>query len=81
MFSVDAINANKMAYDLNNADENWRIIYFFPVFVNLIGLIGYFCIIRVDPIMFSIRKGNDEEALKLIKKVYSTEEDPNEILA
>ena len=30
--------------------------------------------------MFNLSEGNDEGALNLIKKVYSSDEDPNEIL-
>lgn len=79
-YSTVDILKNKAAYDANVADENWRLIYFFPVIVNALGLLGYFCLIRADPIMFSLRTGKDEEAKTLIKKVYQSTENPDEIL-
>jgi len=38
------------------------------------------CCFREDSITFSISQGKDDEALALIKKVYSSKEDPEEIL-
>ena len=35
---------------------------------------------REDSINYNISKGNDAEALSLIKKVYADKEDPKEIL-
>jgi hypothetical protein len=36
---------------------------------------------REDSITYSISQGNDAEALSLIKKVYASHEDPEEILS
>lgn len=36
---------------------------------------------REDSITYSISAGNEESAIKLIQKVYASNEDPDEILA
>ena len=43
-------------------------------------LIGFFSLIKVDPIVFSIRNDNYFEALELIERVYPGSENPEEVL-
>ena len=43
-------------------------------------LIGFFTLIKVDPIVFSIRNENYFEAIELIKKVYPGSDNPEEVL-
>lgn len=62
---------NLTAYKLDRRELFWHFIYLFPVFVNCLMLIGYFCLIKADPIMYSIRIGDNDSALLLIDKVYA----------
>ena len=78
---VEKTGANLEAYNLDKADIFWRFIYIFPVFLNILMLLGYFCYIKSDSILHSIRKGDDEQALALIEKVYDSSENPHDILA
>lgn len=61
-------------------DTNWRIIYGFPYICSFFTILIFMCCFPEDSITFSISNGRDEEALSLIKKVYSPKEDPEEIL-
>lgn len=72
--------ANRAAYLADKQDVYWRFIYFFPVICNCIMLFNFLVFIRAESIMYSLRQGNDAEALILIKKVYHSSEDPQAIL-
>lgn len=63
------------------ADNNWRVIYGFPYICQFLTVLMFLTCYREDSITFSIGAGKDEEALKLIQKVYKSDEDPDEILA
>jgi len=66
--------------ELQKADGNWRILYGFPYICQFFTVLIFACCFREDSITFSISQGKDDEALALIKKVYSEKEDPEEIL-
>lgn len=51
-----------------------------PLFINVLMLINFALFIQEDSIMFNLSENRDDDAIKLIKKVYSPEEDPQEIL-
>ena len=51
-----------------------------PLFINVLMLINFALFIQEDSIMFNLSENRDDDAIKLIKKVYSSEEDPQEIL-
>lgn len=44
---------------------------FYPILINVIMLTNYFLFIRAESIMFSLSQDDDQEAMKLIKKVYT----------
>lgn len=67
-------------FDGQIADGNWRILYGFPYICQFFTILMFACCFPEDSITFSISNGRDEEALSLIRKVYSAEEDPEEIL-
>lgn len=54
----------------DKADGFWRFMMFFPILINLVMLGNYFLAINSESIMFSLSQGDDEEAMKLIKKIY-----------
>ena len=45
---------NLEALEANKQDNFWRVVYLFPMFINLIMLISFLIFIRCDPIMFCI---------------------------
>ena len=68
--SLPKVGANLEACELDRADMNWRFVYAFPIFLNILMLLGFHLFIKTDPILYSIRIGDDTSALKLISKVY-----------
>ena len=54
-------------------DKNWRIIYAMPGVFAVVQIVIYLTILREEPINYCIANGRDEEALKLIKRVYKCE--------
>lgn len=74
------IGENKKAYDAMVADVFWRFIYFFPIMMNVIMLSVFAVFIKTDSIMFNLSVKDEEEALKLIDRVYHKSEDRMEIL-
>ena len=56
-------------------------MYAFPAFLNLTMLTIFIFVIKQDSIMYSLSSDQDEEALKLIKKVYASTEDHAAVLA
>lgn len=64
------------------ADEvGWRVIYGFPYICQVLTNLLFLTMFREDSIVFNIANGNDEDALKLIRKVYDKNEDPHAVLA
>ena len=78
---LGAILPEDKDFDGQKADGNWRILYGFPYICQFFTILMFMCCFREDSITFTISQGKDEEALALIKKVYSPKEDPLEILA
>lgn len=69
---------NYDSYEKDVKDSFWRFILFIPVIINVIMLSVFFLAIRADSIMFNLSKKDeehDQEALKLIDKVYHKSED------
>jgi len=69
---------NYDSYEKDVKDNFWRFILFIPVIINVIMLSVFFLAIRADSIMFNLSKkdeAHDQEALKLIDKVYHKSED------
>lgn len=62
------------------ADTNWRVIYGFPYVCQALTILMFLTCWREDSIAFTIGMGDDENALKLIEKIYASNEDPDEIL-
>lgn len=56
------------------ADKMWRFLFFFPSFVNLFMILVFKTCIGEDSINYNLKHGNDEAALKLIKKMYDVED-------
>jgi ABC-type sulfate transport system permease subunit len=52
-------------------DENWRIIYAMPGVFAIVQLTLFLFIFREEPINYCIGNERDEEALRLIRRVYS----------
>ena len=55
-------------------------MYLFPMIINSIMLLNFVLFIKREPIMFSVSRDEDEEALKLIDRVYDKSEDRQIIL-
>lgn len=68
-------------YEAMKVDGNWRIIYGFPYICQVLTNLMFLTCFREDSIVFNIANGNDEDAIKLIKKVYAKDEDPHAVLA
>jgi hypothetical protein len=81
-FDPELINnlENEAAKQANIDDQFWRVLYAIPILVNTWMLLGFLLFVKEDSIMFNLSEGKEAEALVLIKKVYSSEEDPHEIL-
>ena len=71
---------NLQAYDADVANEFWRFMLAFPIFMNLIMLTVFFVSIRTDSIMFNLSKKDSESALYLIDRVYDKGESRDTIL-
>ena len=72
---------NIAALKANKEDNFWRFINIFPCIINVIMLVIYITMINTDSIMHNINKNNDKEALVLIEKIYSCQdEDKHDIL-
>lgn len=61
-------------------DGFWRVLYGFPYACQALTILMFLTCYPEDSITYSISTGNDEHALSLIKKVYASHEDPEEIL-
>ena len=61
-------------------DGFWRVIYGFPFACQVITILMFMTCFREDSITYNISTNNDADALALIKKVYASHEDPEEIL-
>ena len=57
---------NLKALNDDKADMFWRFLYGFPVFINIFMLTSFYFFIKEESIMFSLTKGDDESALRLI---------------
>ena len=73
--------ANTLAYIDAKNDNFWRVIFIVPLFINILMIISFLIFIREDSLMFNVVNHKDDEALKLIKKVYAKSEDPDLILS
>lgn len=51
-------------------DEFWRVIYGFPIIFCILQFFVFLILIRVDSIVYSIKKGWTDDAKYLIAKVY-----------
>ena len=68
----------KTNVNVNMSDVNgsfWRVTYMTPIIINFIMIINFNVFIQEDSIMYNLSENKDDNALKLIKKVYSSEED------
>ena len=65
---------NLLAQQADINDHFWRIMYGFPILINLLMLSIFMIFIKDDPIMYSLSIGNEEKAINLIAKIY--DEDP-----
>lgn len=65
---------------MENDDVFWRVIYVFPAIIHFMMLVGFYTLIKTEPIIHSIRTGDDVSALALIDKVYDRSEDRDQIL-
>ena len=61
-------------------DDFWRVVYGFPLLFCLLQNIAFLFFLQEDSILFSIKNGNDNDAIKLIKRVYHKDEDHSKIL-
>lgn len=68
---------NQEAYEADKEDNYWRLINFVPVISCVVMLFNFCVFIKTEPIMFSIRNNNLEDAKVMIKKIYHPSEDLN----
>ena len=61
---------NEAALEADKADEFWRILYGFPILINLFMLISFYINIKQDSIMYNLSIGADQEAMSIIDKLY-----------
>ena len=61
---------NLQAYEADRADVFWRFIYAFPLLINSLMLLSFKFNIDADPIMYCLRHGDEDQAMKLIERVY-----------
>lgn len=54
-------------------NESWRFVIGFPMIVLTIQLVLCWKVFKWEPVDFSIRKGNDADALDMIAKIYRLE--------
>ena len=57
-------------------DGNWRVLYGFPYICQVITILIFTFVFKQESITYSIANNDDEQALALIKRVYSSKEDP-----
>ena len=58
----------------------WRVIFGFPIIIFSLAILGMIFIVRYDSPKFLINKNRQDEAMKMIKKIYHPEENFEEIL-
>lgn len=80
LLPINEGSANKSAYEADKADENWRLILAFPILINAIMLVIFQVYIGADSIMYSLSVNNEDDAMKLIEKIYHADESKTEIL-
>lgn len=56
------------------------MLYGFPYICQFLTIVLFTFVFPEESVSFNIARGNDEQALSLISKVYSPKEDPEEIL-
>ena len=52
------------------ADEMWRVIYGVPILIALVQIILFSIFFREEPVAYCISLGKDEEARRLLSRVY-----------
>ena len=71
---------NNLAEQANKQDIFWRWIYLVPCMINIYMLIVFCVFIREDSVIFNLSQGNDDNAFRLIRKIYGRRENHKYIL-
>ena len=51
-------------------DQTWRALLFAPAVIGTINILMFLCYYKQEPIAYSIAKGNETEAKKMLQKIY-----------
>ena len=55
------------------ADQTWRALLFAPAIIGTTNMLMFLCYYKQEPIAYSIAKGNEIEAKKMLRKIYHQE--------
>ena len=70
-YNPSLTDSNNILAKQNDIDDTfWRWIYLLPCFLNVYMLVIFHFFIKEDSIMFNLSEDREEDALRLIKKIY-----------
>ena len=55
-------------------DSNWRVIFAMPSVFAILQILLYKTVCKFEPVNFLIANGRDDEAVDLLKKIYTVDE-------
>ena len=59
-------------------DEMWRVIYAMPILIAIIQILLFVCVFKEEPIAYAIGMERNEEAQRLMRRVYKKAEDQSD---
>ena len=57
------------------SDQNWRVIFAVPILFAVVQIALYLLVCPYEPLNFSIAKGNEAEAIGLMRKIYTVRQE------
>ena len=61
-------------------DEMWRVIYGMPIAIAVVQILLFLFIFREEPVAYCIAMGKDEEAKKMMSRVYKKQDNFDQLI-
>ena len=68
-YTISAFLPMKEDLDIKD-DQTWRALLFAPAVIGIINILMFLCYYKQEPIAYSIAKGNEIEAKKMLRKIH-----------
>jgi len=70
VFFLGAVLPDPEDLQANKDDEMWRVIWLGPAVVGIVMILLVLFVMRLEPILFSVMKGDTNEGIEHLRKVY-----------